>query len=223
MTDTTQQQPSDLPPPRAVLFDWDNTLVDNWASIHDALNVTLAAMGHEPWTKDEVKARVRASARDSFPKMFGARWEEAAEIFYSRFATAHLETLQTLSGADALIRSLAAGPLYIGVVSNKHGDLLRKEAAALGWTSLFGRIVGADDAQADKPAPDPIFLALRDSDIPAGRHVWYVGDAAIDLECAVKAGCVAVLIGEGHGEAGEARADLRFRNCEDLANALIAP
>ena len=216
------QLPDNLSRPDAVLFDWDNTLVDNWASIHDALNVTLVAMGHEPWTKAEVKARVRASARDSFPAMFGDRWEEAATIFYDRFETAHIDTLETLPGADALVRGLGTGPIYIGVVSNKRGDLLRKEAAALGWTNLFGRIVGANDAQVDKPAPDPIFLALRDSGVQAGRNVWYVGDAVIDLECANNAGCVAVLIGGGHGETGEAQADLHLRNCEDLANLLNA-
>ena len=31
-------------PPRAILFDWDNTLVDSWATIHEALNFVMAAM-----------------------------------------------------------------------------------------------------------------------------------------------------------------------------------
>ena len=40
-----------LPPPRAILFDWDNTLADNWAAIHGAMNATLVAMGQAPWTR----------------------------------------------------------------------------------------------------------------------------------------------------------------------------
>ena len=47
--------------PRAVLFDWDNTLVDNWPTIHDALNATFEAMGHPTWTLAETRERVRAS------------------------------------------------------------------------------------------------------------------------------------------------------------------
>jgi len=43
--------------PRAVLFDWDNTLVDNWPTIHDALNATFAAMGHPAWTLAETRER----------------------------------------------------------------------------------------------------------------------------------------------------------------------
>ena len=38
MTRTDRLAP---PPPRAILFDWDNTLADNWAAIHGAMNVTL--------------------------------------------------------------------------------------------------------------------------------------------------------------------------------------
>ena len=30
--------PARLPRPRAILFDWDNTLVDSWVTIHEALN-----------------------------------------------------------------------------------------------------------------------------------------------------------------------------------------
>ena len=33
-----------LTPPRAVLFDWDNTLLDNWATIAGAFNTTLLAI-----------------------------------------------------------------------------------------------------------------------------------------------------------------------------------
>ena len=63
--------------PRAVVFDWDNTLVDTWPVIHDSMNAALAAMGHAPWSFDETRERVRRSMREAFPEMFGARWEEA--------------------------------------------------------------------------------------------------------------------------------------------------
>ena len=45
--------------PRAILFDWDNTLVESWGVIHEAMNLTLDAMGHVPWTREETETRVR--------------------------------------------------------------------------------------------------------------------------------------------------------------------
>jgi len=209
--------------PRALLLDWDNTLVDSWEGIRDALNTALVAMGQEPWSGAEVRARVRASARDSFPALFGERWREAAEIFYQRFESAHLQTLRPLPGAAKMLEALARSEIYLAVVSNKRGDLLRIEAAELGWEGHFTKIVGATDAAEDKPSPKPIHLALSGSGIEAGRQVWYAGDALIDIECANRAGCVAVLVGDGHGgEVPASKPDILVDDCKGLAKLLRA-
>lgn len=180
--------------PQAVLFDWDNTLVDNWQVIADAMNATLSAMGHPNWTLAETRERVRASLRDSFPTMFGDRWPEAREIYYRAFAAQHLEKLQPMTGAADLLQALHRRDIYLGVVSNKHGQYLRAEADRLGWTSLFGAIVGAGDAERDKPAPDPVVRALAPSGVAPGRAVWFVGDADVDMECGTGSGCWPVLL-----------------------------
>lgn len=209
--------------PRAILFDWDNTLVDTWPTIHDALNHTLAAMEHPLWTPEETRARVRASLRDSFPAMFGDRWTEARDIFYARFAACHLETLTALPGAAALLAQLAGQGIWLGVVSNKTGRYLREEAAALGWDRWFGSLVGAQDAVADKPDRAPVDLALRAAGVGAGPEVWFVGDTAMDLACAHASNCVPVLVGEGHGAAEDyARCPPRHRasDLHELARLL---
>ena len=206
------------PPPRAVLFDWDNTLVDNWACILDALNATLEAMGHAPWTFEESRERVFRSAREGFPDLFGPRWREARTLFYDHFTARHLETLKPLPGAAALLEGLARAGIYAGVVSNKRGDLLRREAAHLGWLPFFGRIVGADDAKADKPDVAPVELALAGSGVARGPSVWFVGDNAVDVRCARNAGCVAVLVGASADSASaDDRPDLHVANCDALA------
>ena len=53
--------------PSALLFDWDNTLVDGWAAIAAALNAAFAAYGKPLWTVDDTKSRVRVSLKESFP------------------------------------------------------------------------------------------------------------------------------------------------------------
>ncbi len=184
--------------PRAVLFDWDNTLADNWACVHDALNAALVAMGHAPWTFAETRDRVRRSMRESFPDLFGARWTEARDIFYARFAAAHLDHLQPMPGAAALLDALGAAGVYLAVVSNKTGRFLRREVGALGWTDRFGAVVGAGDAAADKPDPAPVTAALAPIGLAPGgfarEQVWFVGDADIDLECAHRSGCLPVFL-----------------------------
>jgi phosphoglycolate phosphatase len=200
MSADVAQEARGLTPPVAVLFDWDNTLVDNWNTIHGALNAARRAFGMPPWSFEEAMLRIRKSARDSFPEMFGQDWEAAQKIFYDTFAETHLQSLSVKPGAVELLSRLARAAKYLGVVSNKRGDLLRKEAEHLGWTGYFGRLVGAGDADRDKPEPDPIHLALRNSGHTVGPAVWYVGDAAIDMQCALAAGCTPVLVGPGKGE-----------------------
>jgi phosphoglycolate phosphatase len=192
-----------LPKPRAILFDWDNTLVDTWPCIGRATNMTLEAMGHKPWNEAELRARVAGSLRDTFPAIYGDRWEEARDFFYKSFGEVHLDMLKVMQGAEDMLRAASDAGIYLGVVSNKTGKYLRAEAEHLGWNSLFGRLVGAHDAARDKPAPDPIHMALEASGIPAGPAVWFVGDAPIDVVCGRAAGCSTIFVGNptAHGEA----------------------
>src|SRR5271157_1145143 len=113
--------------PRALLFGWDNTLVDSWATIHEALNAVMAAMEKPLWSLRETKERVRLSLRESFPLHFGERWEEARQIYLDVFRTIHLARLSPLPGRGELLRALVADGIFLGVVSNKTGALLRRE------------------------------------------------------------------------------------------------
>lgn len=180
--------------PRAILFDWDNTLIDSWETIHEALVTTFRAMGHEPWSMAETKERVRLSLRDQFPRLFGERWETARDLYLDTFRRIHLDRLKPVTGAAELLGELAAAGLYLAVVSNKTGAILRREAEHLGWTGHFKRLVGAGDAARDKPQAAPVLLALDGTGI-ACAEAWYVGDTGLDMECAANSGCVGVLLG----------------------------
>jgi phosphoglycolate phosphatase len=188
-------RPLGLARPRAILFDWDNTLVDSWATIHEALNTVMMAMGKPLWSLEDTKERVRLSLRESFPIHFGDRWEEARQIYLDAFCAIHLERLNPLPGRGELLKGLAVAGIYLAVVSNKTGALLRRETEELGWSALFGSVVGAGDAAADKPHAAPVALALEPSGVESGEAVWFVGDTGIDMECAHNSGCVPILLG----------------------------
>ena len=134
-----------------------------------------------------------------------------------------MEKLQERPGAGDMLRRLAGAGAYLAVVSNKRGDILRREAGALGWTPLFARLVGAGDAPRDKPATEPVHLALDGSGIAPGPQVWFVGDTDIDMTCAVNAGCAPVLLREappGDGEFGAHPPVRHLESCAALADLL---
>lgn len=211
-------------PPRILLFDWDDTLVDNWGAITEALNAALAAFGLPPWEVAETRARARHSLRESFPAFFGPGWERARDIFYDTLRRIHLEAVKPRPGAAELLAATRHFPR--GVVSNKQGDLLRREVERLGWGGYFGAVVGAQDAPRDKPDPAPFLraLALLGAAGVEPAEVWYVGDTALDMEAARRMGFRAVLLGDAAHDGGPARAapDLHFADGYALAAYLSA-
>lgn len=184
-----------LPLPRAVIFDWDNTLVDTWPLIHRALNATLSEMGKPEWSMEQTKLRVSKSMRDSFPAMFGEDWQAAGERYRKNYRLRHLEELEALPGAAEVLARVHALGLFCVVVSNKLGTSLREEVTHMGWAPYFQAIIGADDAVRDKPHADPVHMAFEKSPVKPGRDVWFIGDSEVDLECAVGTGCTGILYG----------------------------
>jgi len=207
--------------PVGVLFDWDNTLVDTWPVIHDAMNFTLKKMGYPLWSLEDSKNNVRLSLRESFPGLFGDKWKTARDIFYMRFKKIHLKRLEVLPGAEKLLISMKKKGVYLGVVSNKSGENLRREANHLGWSQYFGKIIGAMDAEEDKPSIKPVQLAVKGSGIDLGQRVWFVGDTKIDMECAYNSGCFPILINKNAPlveEFGQCMPKIHLMNCDKLKN-----
>lgn len=226
-SDDRRAQPGGLNRPRsqaptAILFDWDNTLIDGWAAIQSGLNAAFAAFGKPPWSREQVLANVRKSLRDSFPEHFGDAWESARDIFYEAVRATHLEVIAPLPGTVLMLD--AAAHLPLGVVSNKQGPLLREEAAHLGWNPRFRAVIGAGDALADKPSGLPLELCLTRMGLRPGPEVWYVGDTGVDMQAARNAGCKAVLLGDAAHDGGVAALgpDMHFADGEALARWLRA-
>jgi phosphoglycolate phosphatase len=184
--------------PKAVIFDWDNTLVDTWPLIQVAIDTTMEQMGKEPWGLEKVKNEVHASMRESFPKIFGDNWEKAGEIYKKSYRENHLDKLVFLPGATQLLDKLLELNITLIIISNKIGTTLRKEAGHMGVSDKFFSIVGSTDAARDKPHKEPVDLALQNSELDPKRDlIWFVGDTITDVECAAISECQPVLYGEG--------------------------
>lgn len=212
-----------LTKPKAILFDWDNTLADTWPTIYAALQKTFIEMGHEPWNFEETKERVHRSLRDSFPEIFGDRWQEAGDLYLSNFKTIHLENLTPLEGAREVLEELLGTDIYVALVSNKTGDNLRAEVDHIGWNKYFKKVVGAKDAEEDKPSTKPVLMAMEGSGIELNKQVWFVGDSITDMECAYNCKCIPVFYGDQdlkHERFANHQPKHHFKDHNDLINAI---
>lgn len=206
--------------PKAVLFDWDNTLADTLDVALQSTNATLDHFGHELWTLEDLLNVPHLSLRDSFHKMFNTRALEATTIYNQAFEKIHLSHLKVLPYAYELIRFLNEKNVFLSIISNKTGKFLRSELEFLGWNSYFTFIVGSHDFAFDKPSPVPVIETLRQADLTPGQDIWFVGDSSVDVQCARNAGCVPIFVGK-HLDASHHGEDIVWaENCHGVLELL---
>lgn len=210
---------SEHPGPKAILFDWDNTLVDTWPCIIHTMNATLHAMGHAAWSAQEAKQRIAKSLRDTFPVLFGDRWEDARDIFYAELEKCHLNMLTLLPDVDETLRFFEDRKIPVGIISNKTGRYLRAEINALGWQDRFTFVAGAGDFEKDKPAPNAVFGFLERVKLAPAPDIWFVGDSPVDVETAYAAGCTSIFLRGGgeHVFPHEKAPHFEIENCQELS------
>lgn len=212
------------PFPRAVLFDWDNTLTDTTPVLFKAFCVMRKHYNLPEYSMEEYRAKTGLSLRETFPDLFGDKWEEARKVYLDAYCENHLKMLKPFDKARELVAFVHEKTGLAGVVSNKTGNILREEIDCLGWRNYFHAVVGAGDAPKDKPAADPVFKALEKTGIvyENGRlsePVWFVGDGDADIQCAVASGCLPVRMGvstpDENGVPG-------VKNCGELMSVLYS-
>lgn len=209
---------SEMQKPYAILFDWDNTLVDTMPLICASINKALTHFGMGPWSEAKVKQEIQLSARDGLPAFFGERWQQALSIYRDYYHQHHLDFLTPFDGAHDLIEYLHIQKIPMGLVSNKQGDTLRKEVCHLKWDHYFSAVIGAGDAEKDKPNPEPARLALEQMQQVPSLNVWFIGDAPVDWQCAEAIGCWPIPIRSIHQEAKSYQQAIK--NCSDLEKIL---
>ena len=187
--------------PKAIIFDWDNTIVVSDRLLFESLHYTLGKLGISDDILNSQKFRENAhlSARDGFPKIFGDSWNDVYKLYKNYLQKVHLHRVSLMPDAEKLIKLLAAQNITLAVVSNKDGDLVRAEAENFHMLKYFYSVIGSCDSEKDKPSPQAAYLALKGR-FPKeefNKDIWFVGDSVADIECAYNAGCTPILFDYG--------------------------
>lgn len=173
---------------RAVLLDWDGTLLDSYAADFRAFMAMFRALEVE-WGEAELKRHycpnwyaVYRAAR--IPR---AKWRQADRLWRAAYSS---EQPKLLPGARGVVRRLAER-FQLGLVTSGSRDRVRDQIAAFGFEEFFSAFVFSEDASRKKPHPAALHLVLRRLRVRAEDCV-YVGDAAEDIEMARRAGVRAI-------------------------------
>lgn len=182
-----------------VIFDLDGTLLYTLEDLTDAVNHALG-MCHMPLKGlEEVKKFVGNGIRNLMLKVVpegegNPQFEEAFGAFKAYYSVHCNDKTRAYEGVQALLAELKKSGYALAIVSNKV-DAAVRELRDKHFKEV-DVVVGDQEGLERKPAPDSVYLALKELKKSKETAV-YVGDSDVDLQTAVNSGlpCISVLWG----------------------------
>lgn len=204
----------------AVVFDCDGVLVDTQACWNTAFSRGASHYGVE--LLDEHLEQLLGSSIDAAADFIVARVhshgkngrapyaQAVARHLYNELLAAIDETdLHLLPGVEQTLSRLVDVPR--AVASNAPRKLLQSVLKRLGIDNQFQVILGADDVESPKPAPDIYLLACARLGVPPGRALA-LEDSIIGISAALAAGMDVLAV---TGELAATPASLTVRRLDD--------
>jgi HAD superfamily hydrolase (TIGR01509 family) len=170
---------------RAVLFDWDGTLVDSAETSFRSYQRVFESFGL-PFDRDRFAETYSPNWHYTYVSLGLPRekWDAADALWREAYAT-HANRL--VAGAQEALHRLQAGGLVQGVVTSGERARVSRELTLFGVASYFDVTVFGDDGYRRKPHPEALLQALERLGVPTGNAA-YVGDSPEDVEMARAAG-----------------------------------
>ncbi len=188
-------------PVRAILFDLDGTLIDQFQAIHSAFSEVIKQMGFPSPSFDEVKKAVGGASEMTMTKLIGSQYaKEAVRRLRPIFEKEMFNGLIALPGALEILKYCRDNKIRTAVLTNKHGPHARAACDHLGFSPYLEYILGADDTEWKKPDRKLTELALNKIGYDRDNAI-YVGDSPYDYKTAENAGMRCLLVSTGtHSE-----------------------
>ena len=179
---------------QAVLFDLDGTLTNTLDDIADAMNRALRLHGLPEWTVDDYRYLVGNGAKILSQRAVRDRQELADAVLrdYQDWYGAHaLDKTRPYPGIPELLAELQARGIPMAVLSNKPDadtqNVVRHFFPEIRFAVIRGQVPGVP------VKPDPAgALAIAAELEKSPAQICYVGDTAVDMTCANRAGMLPV-------------------------------
>ena len=207
----------------AVLFDLDGTLIDSYPAIAASVNHVRLLHHLPPLSVEEVTRHVGRGAALLLRDTVGVGDPKANIAAYREHHPGVIQSgTRWLPGALEMLQALHARGIRLGICSNKPIAFTRLILAASTLQPMFDVVLGPEDAEKHKPAPDILLCAMaRLGVLP--EETLYVGDMTVDIETARAAGVHVWVVPTGSDMVAAldaARPDRRLRDLNELAEYL---
>ena len=181
--------------PRAVLFDWDGTLVDTAEASYRCYVRMFAELG-VPFDRDTYARTYSPNWYRTF-RALGIpeeRWKHADSRWLAHFAE---EQIAMIDGAREVVETLVARGIVIGIVTSGERDRVARELELHGLAGHMRANVFGCEVKEKKPHPEALLLCLERLQMDADDAV-FVGDSPEDIAMARAAGVYAIAVPGGY-------------------------
>ncbi|MGH2476098.1 MAG: HAD family hydrolase [Candidatus Limnocylindrales bacterium] len=190
-----------LPPPAAVVFDLDGTLVDTVEGRIEAWLLALDEAGL-PTTRDRLAPLIGVDGKRlarEIAALAGQPLDDDRVEAIDRRSGEIFEGLnhspRPLPGVRGVVAAIEARGLAWSIATSSRNDQIATSVEALGLDAE-PTIVDASHVEHAKPEPDLLLRAAEQLGVEPAR-CWYIGDSTWDMVAAVAAGMVPIGVTAG--------------------------
>jgi HAD superfamily hydrolase (TIGR01549 family) len=204
---------------RAVIFDMDGTLFDSTAVVTAAYIETVVACGGARYEPDDVVAAYGFGPPATIlAHLLGRPCRDGELECYHERLRALAAGVAVYPGLfEALVELSERVPMAVSTGASASAAAILLDATGL--APSFASVAGGDEVTCPKPSPEGIRLACARLGIRP-QATAYVGDSALDLAAACRAGAVAAAAGWGHLYRDQHLADRVLREPRELVALL---
>lgn len=209
---------------RGAIFDMDGTLVDTEKFFRDAWIDTADAFGVE--RKPELAAAMSGSQRAVMPEILHrfhptVDAEKYISMVYAKVDARRETELELKTGALEILEYFSANKIPMAVASSSRAAVVEKNLTRVDIKKYFSAIIGGDEVQNGKPAPDIFLKAAEMIHVPA-EDCYIFEDSFNGLRAAAAAKGSAIFVIDCVQPTDEIRALSSGGVYENLNDALTA-
>ncbi|MEM9102213.1 MAG: HAD-IA family hydrolase [Pseudomonadota bacterium] len=183
---------------KAVIFDWDGTVMDSTQRIASSMQSTAKRLALPLPSTQQVRDIIGLSIDKAFMALFGRLTESELNLLRETYRIEYVENNKTPSplfeGVEQVLEELSVN-FKLAVATGKGRQGLERVMAVSNTKHFFQVTFSADDAES-KPHPDMVLKVSKALKLDPSECVM-VGDTTFDMEMAKNAGMQRVGVSYG--------------------------
>jgi len=171
---------------KAVVFDWDQTVLDSWDVHQSAIEHAARSVGLPVPSYKSIVASFTGRLEEHLAQLF-VNTDGLTERYVQFYRENHVVMSNLFPGMAVALGRLVAGGYRLGLLSNKLRRTAKPELEATGLLQRFHATLFRDEGYPMTPDPTGLRRLLEVLGV-SPPEALYVGDAPSDIQCARGAG-----------------------------------